>query len=128
MDLNTSILIVSRDPSLLQTRRLILGAYFQVEAAVRLSEAGALLSHRDFELIVLCDTIPDFECLQIADLVRDRHPRPTLLTLMAQGRKRRFSESGRWLTCGHSPIELLKACAQVLGNGMRMNKQRLFAA
>ena len=41
MNNGAHILVISRDQMLLQTRTLILGAYFQAEPAGRLSEAEA---------------------------------------------------------------------------------------
>lgn len=127
MNHHSDILVVSRDRMLLQTRRLILGTYFQVEAAGRLSEAGMLLSQQDFDLIVLCDTLSDAECLRIAEMVRDQKPRPTLLSLMSPGHGRSDAIVGRKLPCGGGPLRLLKECADVLGFDMR-GKQRPSAA
>src|ERR1700676_4679012 len=74
------ILFVGRDRSLLQAHRLILGTYFDVEAAGRVSEACGLISRQDFDVIVMCDTLSEQECRQIADLVRDQSPQSTLLS------------------------------------------------
>ena len=122
---HSQILVVSRDQMLLQTRRLILGTYFDVEAAGRISEAGSILSERDFDVIVLCDTLSDTECHQIADLVRDRKPQPTLFALRGPGNKNANCSVGRNLVAG-APLELLKECAEVLGYDLR-GKHRMFS-
>lgn len=126
MNTHSQILVVSRDQMLLQTRRLILGTYFEVEAAGRMSEAGSILSKQDFDVIVLCDTLSPTECQQIADMVRDQKPQPTLLSLLGPGNRDRENTVGRRLACGRGPLELLKECANVLGSDLR-GKQRMFS-
>ncbi|MGA7258341.1 MAG: hypothetical protein WCF17_18630 [Terracidiphilus sp.] len=76
MNDHAQILIVSRDRMPLQTRKLILGTYFEVESAGRMSEAGSILSQRAFDLIVLCDTLSNDERRQIADMVPASVPSP----------------------------------------------------
>ena len=122
---HSQILVVSHDQRLLQTRRLILGTYFEVEAAGRISEAGSILSKRDFDVIVLCDTLSESDCLKIADLVRDQKPQPTLLSLLGPGNGNHGSAVGRNLA-GGAPLELLKECAQVLGYKLH-GKHRMFS-
>lgn len=128
MDARSQILVVSRDRLLLQTRKLILGTYFEVESAGRMSEAGSILSKRDFDLIVLCDTLSNEERRQIAEMVRDRQPKPTLLSLMGPGNRGDRPTVGRELACVGGPLQLLKECADVLGLHLGSSKQRTFAA
>ena len=126
---HSQILVVSRDRMLLQTRKLILGTYFEVEAAGRMSEAGSILSKHDFDLIVLCDTLSNAERRQIAEMVRDQQPKPTLLSLMGPGNQREKPIVGRELTCAGGPLQLLKECAQVLGFDLHAhNKQHIYNA
>ena len=126
---HSQILVVSRDRMLLQTRKLILGTYFEVESAGRMSEAGAILSKRQFDLIVLCDTLSNEERRQIAEMVRDRRPTPTLLSLMGPGNMGQVPLVGRELTCAGGPLQLLRECADVLGFDLRTSsKQRTLAA
>lgn len=125
MSSHSQILVVSRDQMLLQTRRLILGTYFDVEAAGRISEAGSILSHHDFDLIVLCDTLTNSECQQIADMVSDRRPQPALLSLLGPGTKAQDRNVGRKLALPGGPLQLVKACADTLGFDLH-NKQRPF--
>jgi DNA-binding response OmpR family regulator len=115
MNTHSQILVVSRDQMLLQTRRLILGTYFEVEAAGRLSEAGSILAKRDFDLIVLCDTLSDSECQQIAQMVRDQRPQPKLLSLLGPGTKEHERHVGRKVALPGGPLQLLKECADALG-------------
>lgn len=129
MDGHSQILVVSRDRTLLQTRKLILGTYFEVESAGRMSEAGSILSKQDFDLIVLCDTLSNEERKQIAEMVQNQHPKPTLLSLLGPGNKGDKPVVGRELACIGGPLQLLKECANVLGFDLRSNsKQRTYAA
>lgn len=124
---HSQILVVSRDRMLLQTRQLILGTYFDVRTAGRISEAGSILSKSDFDLIVLCDTLSDPERQQIAEMVRDQQPQPTLLSLLGPGTKSHDPSIGRKLECQGGPLQLLRECADVLGFDLRPNsKQRMF--
>jgi len=126
MSTHAQILVVSRDRMLLQTRRLILGTYFDVEAAGRMSEAGSLLAERDFDLIVLCDTLSEAECRQIADMVRDQRPSPTLLSPLGPGTRGHYRGIGRNLALSGGPLQLLRECADVLGCDIR-GKQRVLS-
>ena len=127
MSTHSQILVVSRDQMLLQTRRLILGTYFDVEAAGRISEAGAILSKHDFDLIVLCDTLSEQERQQIAEMIRDQDPHPTVMSLLAPGTTSAPTEVGRKIALPGGPLQLLRECADVLGFDLRANtKQKLF--
>jgi DNA-binding response OmpR family regulator len=126
MSAHSQILVVSRDQMLLQTRRLILGTYFEVEGAGRMSEAGSILRQHDFDLIVLCDTLSNSECQQIAEMVHDRRPQPTLLSLTGPGINGKEREVGRKLALPGGPLQLLRECADVLGVDLH-GKQRMFS-
>ncbi|HWE84377.1 MAG TPA: hypothetical protein VG267_05500 [Terracidiphilus sp.] len=128
MNAHSQILLVSRDRMLLQTRKLILGTYFEVASAGRLSEVGSILSQQAFDLIVLCDTLSNDERRQIADMVRNQTPKPTLLSLLGPGNMSDRPAVGRELSCD-GPFQLLKDCADVLGFDLHTgNKQRTFVA
>lgn len=126
MNTHSQILVVSHDQMLLQTRRLILGTYFDVKGAGRLSEAGSILSKHDFDLIVLCDTLTEDERKQIASMVSEQDPKPTLLSLQGPGNAGHDPSVGRKLTCTGGPLTLLRECADVLGYDLR-GKQRMFS-
>lgn len=112
---------------LLQTRKLILGTYFEVESAGRMSEAGSMLSRHSFDVIVLCDTLSNDERRQIAEMVRDRRPRPTLLSLLGPGNQGVRPTVGRELSCC-GPLELLRECADVLRFDLHTGNKRLYVA
>lgn len=125
MNTHSQILVVSRDQMLLQTRRLILGTYFEVEAAGRISEAGSILSKREFDLIVLCDSLSNSECQRIAEMVQGQKPQPVLLSILGPGTKDQDRAVGRKLTLSRGPLQLLKECADVLGADLH-GKQRMY--
>ena len=127
MNTHSQILLVSRDQMLLQTRRLILGTYFEVEAAGRVSEAGAILSKHDFDLIVLCDTLSEPERQQIVRMADEHEPHPTVMSLLAPGTSSAMTTVGRKVALPGGPLQLLRECADVLGFDLRANtKQKLF--
>jgi hypothetical protein len=119
------ILVVGRDRMLLQAHRLILGTYFDVEAAGRVSEACGLISRQDFDVIVMCDTLSEGECRQIADMVRDQSPQSTLFSLLGPGNRDATSTFGRTIADA-GPLQLLKECAELLGFDLQ-GKQRQFS-
>jgi len=61
------VLVASRDPMLLQTRQLILGAFFEVHGARRVREAEALMARFSFDLIILCSTLGDSDCRAVPE-------------------------------------------------------------
>lgn len=115
MSENSRILVVSRDRMLLQTRSLLLGTYFNVATAGRMSEAGSILSQHDFDLIVLCDTLSDWECERIAEMVNDQEPKPTLLSLVGNRPENQDRPVGRKLALTGGPLQLMRECANALG-------------
>jgi DNA-binding response OmpR family regulator len=127
MNHHSQILVVGRDQMLLQTHRLILGAYFDVEAAGRISEAGSIQTKHDFDLIVLCDTLTDAECQQVAEMVQAQKPKPTLLSLLGPGTKNHERHVGRNLALEGGPLQLLRECADVLGLDLNNKQQRVAA-
>jgi hypothetical protein len=94
---------------------LILGTFFQVEAAGRIQEAAARIASRDFELIVLCFTLSDDECRQVADMVKHQDPRPIMLMLHTVGDGPHRAEAGQHFVLEGGPFALLKKVAELLG-------------
>lgn len=66
--------LLGRDEMLLQTRKLILGSYFQVDVAGRVSHAAQLMAECSFDLIVLCSSLSDHECERLAELAQTQSP------------------------------------------------------
>ncbi|HEY6845021.1 MAG TPA: hypothetical protein VI320_02280 [Terracidiphilus sp.] len=109
------VLIVSRDQMLLQSRALILGTYFQVEAAGRVPEAELAMARISFDLVVLCYSLSDNEYLRMIDMCGRQDPQPKiLLSNAAAGGYRRVGGDGAYTVDG-GPYELLKKSAEVTG-------------
>jgi hypothetical protein len=115
MNNGAHVLLVSRDQMLLQTRSLILGAYFQVESAGRVPEAEAAMAKTPFELVVLCYSLSDDEYRKLIELCRCQLPQPRILTLHAASNGRPRPCGDGEYTIDQGPYELLKKTAEVLG-------------
>ena len=113
--MNPQVLVVSRDEMLLQTRQLILGAFFQVYGAGRIREAEDLISRRRFDLIVLCYTLPESECQRVIDMVARQETRPRILVLSRAGSQPPEKESSLVMMTEAGPYYLLKKTAEMLG-------------
>jgi hypothetical protein len=114
MNNGAHVLVVSRDQMLLQTRALILGAYFQVESAGRVSEAEAAMAKSPFDLIVLCYSLSDGEYQKLIELCRSQTSRPKILALHAPNNGRPRPGSDGEYAIEQGPYELLKKAAEVL--------------
>jgi CheY-like chemotaxis protein len=124
METRPHVLVISRDRMLLQTRKLILGAYFQVAAAGSAREAESLIAAQAFDLILLCYSLSQAECEQVADLIREHTPKPKILLLNAAGNrclKEGFDEE---FSLENGPSSLLRKSAEMLGFDLQ-NQQRL---
>src|SRR6266496_3701538 len=115
MNPSARVLIVSQDEMLLRTRELILGAFFKVQGAGRMSEAKALITSGFFDLIVLCHSVTDAECAQLVDMAQDQNPPPLILAMNANGRNGLKPWADRQLGVDAGPYGLLKECAEMLG-------------
>ncbi len=114
MSTQKRILVISRDMMALQTRKLMLGAYFDVSAAGRVLEAKLLLATRDFDLIVLCYTLSDDDCHKIMEIVRDVCPRAKFLVMTATGDSGGESVHPQ-LSAEAGPFMLVRKAAEMLG-------------
>jgi hypothetical protein len=114
------ILLVSRDAMVLQTRKLMLGAYFEVHVAGRVIEANKLLGERRFDLIVLCYTLTDDDCEKIIDSARDCCSRAKFLVLTSTGyAAKQVSIGPNYLSAEEGPFVLVKKAAELLGYEFR---------
>ncbi|HEY1987076.1 MAG TPA: hypothetical protein VGG85_16800 [Terracidiphilus sp.] len=114
MSCQKRILVVSQDMMVLQTRKLMLGAYFEVSAAGRVLEAKRLLDERDFDLIILCYTLSDDDCETIMDLAQNVCPRARFLLLTATGQDDREFDHPQ-LSAEEGPFLLVRRSAEMLG-------------
>ncbi len=115
MNHGAHVLVISRDQMLLQTRQLILGTYFQVQTAGRVVEAEALMGKCTFDLVVLCYSLSDDECHQLAALVARQIPPPKILALRVPGNGCVSTIADQMLLVEEGPYALLKKSAEMLG-------------
>jgi hypothetical protein len=118
--MNPQVLVVSRDPMLLQTRQLILGAFFQVRGAGRVGEAQALISKYRFNLIVLCYTLSEAECQRVFERAADQRPCPKILIVNAPGSEPLLPVPDYALITEAGPYLLLKKSAEILGVDLKV--------
>jgi DNA-binding NtrC family response regulator len=111
------ILLVSRDLMVLQSRKLMLGAYFDVNAAGRVLEAkAALLGKQHFDLIVLCYTLSLDDCQGIMESAQQHCPQAKILVLTACGYATKQVDIRRYfLAAEDGPFTLVKKSAELLG-------------
>ena len=115
MNNGAHVLVVSRDQMLLQTRALILGTYFQVEAAGRVPEAEEAMRKQAFDLVVLCNSLSDDEYRKMIDLCLSQDPSPKVLTLHAGNNgSSRVGGDGDYAV-EQGPYQLLKKTAELVG-------------
>jgi len=119
MNHGSHVLVVSRDQMLLQTRALILGAYFQVESAGRVPEAELAMSRIEFDLVVLCHTIPDDEYQKVIELIDRQKRRPKVLILNNAGAGRIRDGADGESTVDSDPYHLLRKAAEMVGFPMK---------
>ena len=114
MNNGAHVLVVSRDQMLLQTRKLILGAIFQVEAAGRFPEVQVMMAKRTFDLIVLCYTLADDEYVKVIALADRQDPKPKILALRAAGSDPGRDGADQDFMVENGPYALLKKTAEML--------------
>ena len=116
MDSRKRILLVSRDRMVLQTRKLMLGAYFDVSAACRISEAEIFLTEHKFDLIVFCYTLNDYDCQAILHAAREHSQDAKILMLTVPGyRASDLPMDSCLLPAEEGPVILVKKSAELLG-------------
>lgn len=115
------ILLVGRDEMVLNTRKLILGTYFQVDVAGRVSHAAQMITDRKFDLIVLCSSLSAGECERVAEVARTQKPRPKTLTMSEMGRHPCGDGTGDDMVEEVGPLVLARKVAVMLGLEMKAN-------
>ena len=107
------ILVVSQDEMLRRSRELILGSFFDVKAAGRVSEARDLISNYSFDLLVLCHSLREDDCEKLAMLGHAKLPRPMVLALGAARMRQDWADQA--LERDANLYDLVKKCASMLG-------------
>jgi DNA-binding NtrC family response regulator len=119
MNNGAHVLVVSRDQMLLQTRALILGTYFQVEAAGRVPEAEEAMRKQAFDLVVLCYSLSDDEYRKMLDLCLSQDAPPRVLTLHAGNNGRPRDGGDGEYAVEQGPYQLLKKTAEMVGFALK---------
>jgi len=127
MDPSLRVLLISRDQMLLQTRQLVLGAFFEVDRAGRIREAETLLAGRRFDLVVLCYSLAGDERERVLALIKSQEPQPKILVLSAAGDSITPPSSDYDWMVEAGPYYLLKGSAELLGVDLKV-KGRFLAA
>jgi hypothetical protein len=123
MKSQAQVLLIGKDDQLLRTRQLILGTFFQVETAGRISHAVGILANRHFDLIVLCYSLAEDERQKVEDLLQNNSHSTQILTLRnsmtLSGGCSTVSDSAdetrQELNSDGGPYTLVKKCAEMLG-------------
>lgn len=127
MAISQRVLLVSTDRNLLHSRKLILGAFFQVEGAGRIQEAEKALAQRQFDLIVLCYSLSNAERECVLALVAATEPQPRILTISSPHSRTLTAPTDLMHMLEAGPYLLLKRSAEILGVEIK-NKGRFIAA
>lgn len=109
------ILLVGREQSLLQSRRMLLETYFEVKCAARASEVRSLLAAYPFRIVVLCDTLSDVDRIEVSELARRQEPVPEIFAILPPLHSSKSSVVGKPLDLSDGPLALVRECASVLG-------------
>ena len=117
--MSPQVLVVSRDGMLLQTRQLILGAFFSVQVAGRVREAEEMISGHTYDLIILCYTLSREECRDIVDLAAGQKWPARILMLTPNGMQAADPGMGNAMMSEAGPYYLLKKSAEMLGVDIR---------
>jgi hypothetical protein len=115
MDNIPRVLVFSHDQMLLETRQLILEAFFRVVGAGKIQEAETLIAKHKFDLIVLCHSLPRQESQRVLDLVDEQCPETKVLILTIPGSDPIHPVSNQDLMTESGPYYLLKKSADILG-------------
>src|SRR5215472_491453 len=102
------ILLVGRDVRLLQTRKLMLGAYFEVFPAARAGEATLLLREQSFQLIVLCYSLTEEDCRKIVAAAKERNAGARLLAITLNDPPSANIANADQIPMDEGPLALLK--------------------
>lgn len=115
MKSQAQILLIGKDETLLHTRQLILGTFFQVKTAGRVSHATGILAGQRFDLIVLCDLLSDEERRRVDDLIQHQKPATQILNMRDAGHPDTGEDHCAELSSESDSYILIRKCAEMLG-------------
>jgi hypothetical protein len=113
--MTAEVLVFSRDQLQLETRRLILEAFFHARGAGSIEDVEALLATRKFDLIILCSTLSQQDCDKVFELAECQKPRPQILIQSSPGCDPPRFAADHVLITESGPYQLLKRSAEILG-------------
>jgi hypothetical protein len=117
--MTAEVLVFSRDPVLLETRRSILEAFFHPRGAGNIEDAESELAMDHFDLIILCSTLSEQECERVFELAEYQKPRPQVLIMGIPGYDPPRYAADHILMTESGPYQLLKRSAEILGVDLR---------
>jgi hypothetical protein len=115
MNRQPHVLLVCTNPALMQARKVVLGTYFDVRTAARVSDAAHILSEGDIDLIVLCETLSDSERSELALIAGEMRSRALKLALRRPEADHQEAVVEQPVAFTREPLQLLKECADTLG-------------
>lgn len=108
------VLIAGRDLALLQSRSLLLGTYFEVYAAARVTEARSLIARHRFDLVILCSSLSEAECRVVSQYVQGPDC-PAKILLIGRDIELGTAVDFICVQCQENIFHLLQASADALG-------------
>jgi hypothetical protein len=101
------LLCYGHDDMLLYTRKRILDGYYAVELCDEVAGLQAILAGGPLDLVVLCQSVPDWECEAVIELARAASPGVKILTLHEGARGECSAHSDRTMENLEGPPALL---------------------
>jgi hypothetical protein len=103
------------DDMLLYTRKCILEREFSVEICCGIARLGGILAEGPVHVVVLCHSVPDWECEEVIELSRAVCPGVKILTLQEGDRGECSLHSDRTMEGLEGPPALLGKVHSMLG-------------
>jgi DNA-binding response OmpR family regulator len=114
--MNERILLVGEDPVLMATRAMLLSDWQTTTLNAR--EASAALSAQSFDLVVLCQTVPDADVKQLIATAQRKQPSAAILAI-SRGVRSYLGVRTENLNLGKGPEWLRKRVAEMLAERAR---------
>jgi DNA-binding response OmpR family regulator len=107
------ILSVGNDEQLLATRLSVLNTRWSAKAGVA-AETLKLLREEQFDLLVVCHTVPEKQLRSLVHEVRKNHPEVRILALEVSSGSIAGLEADAIATTAHGPQQMLERIASLL--------------
>jgi DNA-binding NtrC family response regulator len=117
------LLSVGSDPDLMKTRSLVLlKAGYTLRDAMTIDEALTLFKQGDYDLVVICHSIPEPERLKLITAIRASSPSAKIVVIRKDG-ELSAKVADETVHSLDGPEALLKTVAHSLGNPSPKNKR-----